>query len=464
MKHLSLRIRIFLFFCLAALGSLVITISGLWIGYQQLGDPKAASAFVTTGVIIAFGVTALVVFIWLLFDDNVSKPVETIAASLRVRAHVNVSTPIDVSDAKYLGDLAPAASAMGAVLENLARTRSEKNEADLAQITTQRDQLVEILSDIPIATILATADHKIALYDGQAAALMNRVSTARLKTSVFEYLDQTAILNALRQMDGVDVSRLEISVSSLNGEIYSGHIRSFGAAGGYTLMLEPLEPADARPLTYDFDLLTTQVSASLLETPLRDLVYVVFDSETTGLDPVKDEVVQLGAVRVVNGKIVTGEVFDTLVKPPITIPKSSTDVHGISNAMVAHAPSFDDVCARFHDLARDAVIVAHNAAFDMAFLHRQTRKMDCDFDHPVLDTVLMSAAVFGGSAVHTLDAICQRLDITIPADQRHTALGDAIATAKALVAMIHILEARDVRTFGALQTEAAKHQRILKGK
>lgn len=462
MKNLSLRTRVLLFFCLLAIGSLFITMSALWIGFRQLANPEALSAFVTTGLIAGFGVTGLVALIWLLFDDNVSKPIEAIAASLRVRAHVDVTTPLDVTTAKYLGDLAPAASAMGSVLENVMRSQAEMTANELAAVTAQRDRLVEILSDIPIATFLATSDHQIALYDGQAASLMERVGSARLKTSLFDYFEDASIISALSQMQETGTDRMQITAVSRCDNVYSGHIRTFGPEAGYTVMLEPLEPTAARPLTYDFDLLNITQSENLSDTLLRDLVFVVFDSETTGLDPVTDEVVQLGAVRVVNGKVVAGEVFETLVNPGIPIPKRSSDVHGISDAMIANAPDFGDVCVKFHSFAKGSVFVAHNAAFDMAFLHKQAPKISKRFDHPVVDTVLMSAAVFGASAVHTLDAICDRLGIVIPTDLRHTAMGDAVATADALVGMIAIFEGRGIKTYGALQEEMNKHRKILK--
>jgi DNA polymerase-3 subunit epsilon len=462
MKQLGLRTRILLFFCLLALGSLAITFIAVLIGYRQFGDPKAMSAFVTIGLVGGLGSTGLVAAIWLLFDDNVSKPIEAIAASLRVRAHVDVSSPIDLTRAKYLGDLAPAASAMGAVLEDVMRARSEAHEQKLAKVIEQRDRLVEILSDIPVATFLVTPEHEIVLYDGQAAAVMERVGTARLKTSVFDYFEETAIQDALSQMVVSGSKRMKITALSRCSRFYSGYIRTFGSDAGYTLMLEPLEPSAARPLTYDFDLLRSARSENLLKTPLCDLVYVVFDSETTGLNPDTDQVVQLGAVRVVNGKVVRSEIFETLVHPGISIPKRSTDVHGINDTMVSEAPTFGEVCESFRAFAVNSVLVAHNAAFDMAFLDRQTSKMDQRFDHPVLDTVLISAVIFGGSALHTLDAICDRLGITIPEHQRHTAMGDAIATANALVAMIAILEGRGIQTFGSLEKETRKHRRILK--
>lgn len=451
-----------MFFCLVTIGSLAITLFALWIGFRQLANPDAVSAFVTIGLLIGLGITGLVAFIWLLFDENVSKPIEAIAASLRVRAHVDVSTPIDVSRAKYLGDLAPAASAMGAILENVMRSRTEVNARDLDEMTAQRDRLVEILSDIPVATFLVTAEHQIVLYDGQAAALMERVGAPRLKTSLFDYLNEVAILNTLSKMQNTGADRMEITAVSRCDRIYSGYIRTFEPDAGYTLMLEPLEPSVPRPLTFDFDLLNSTLSDSLSDTLLRDMAYVVFDTETTGLDPATDEVVQLGAVRVVNGKVVVGEELETLVNPGISIPKRSTDVHGIDDTMIADAPCFSEVCAKLHSFAADSVFVAHNAAFDMAFLHKQTPKTGKRFDQPVLDTVLMSAAVFGASAIHTLDAICDRLGIVIPQDQRHTAMGDAVATAGVLIAMINIFEGRGIRTFGSLQNEIRKHRRILK--
>ncbi|MDO5756848.1 MAG: 3'-5' exonuclease [Rhodobacterales bacterium] len=113
-----------------------------------------------------------------------------------------------------------------------------------------------------------------------------------------------------------------------------------------------MKSSAARPLTCDFDLLGSTRSATLRDIPPRDLVCNVFDSETTGLNPASDEVVQLGAVRIVNSRIVPGEVSDTLVNPGGPIPKSSIAVHGIDNAMVAGAPCFGDVCLQSHEIPR----------------------------------------------------------------------------------------------------------------
>jgi DNA polymerase-3 subunit epsilon len=97
----------------------------------------------------------------------------------------------------------------------------------------------------------------------------------------------------------------------------------------------------------------------------------------------------------------------------------------------------------------------------MAFLRRYSGKMQVTWDHPILDTVLLSAVVFGASETHTLDALCDRLGITIPDHLRHTALGDARATAEVLVKLLPLLQARGLQTFGDVIAETRKHGRLL---
>jgi DNA polymerase III subunit epsilon len=232
-----------------------------------------------------------------------------------------------------------------------------------------------------------------------------------------------------------------------------------GEGAGYMLMLEPLTPDAERPLTYDFGLIRSEPTKDQRSAALRSLTYVIFDTETTGLDPERDEIVQIGAVRVVNGRIVAGERYDTLVNPGRPIPPGSTKVHGISDDMVVAAPSVADAVAGFHAFARDAILVAHNAPFDLAFLRRASP--GAAFDHPVLDTVLLSAVLFGGSAVHTLDALAERLDVDIAGNVRHTAIGDALATAEVFIGCLSMLEGRGFESFGSVLGEVRKHERIV---
>ncbi|KEP69783.1 DNA polymerase III subunit epsilon [Thioclava dalianensis] len=223
-------------------------------------------------------------------------------------------------------------------------------------------------------------------------------------------------------------------------------------------------PAPAtRRVVYDFDLLARGATGTIAETPLADLTYVVFDTETTGLAPeAGDEIVQIAAVRIVNGRRVAGEVFDMLVDPGRPIPAQAAAIHGISDAMVQGACSVPEAVRQFHRFAEGAVLVAHNAPFDMAFLTRRQDEIGARFDNPVLDTVLLSAVVFGQSQTHTLDALAHRLGITIPEEARHTALGDTVATAEAFLKLSAVLQARGLTRFGAVLAELRKHSRLLR--
>ncbi len=205
----------------------------------------------------------------------------------------------------------------------------------------------------------------------------------------------------------------------------------------------------ARPEFYDFDLFARRGRSALAEASLRRLTYLVFDTETTGLEPQgDDEIVSIGAVRIVNARVLTGERFDRLVNPGRRIPPASTRVHGIADEHVRDAPPLDEVVREFHAYVGDAVLVAHNAAFDMSFLSKHQRRLGVTFNQPVLDTVLLAAHVFGPGERLTLDALVERFEIELPDHERHTALGDARATAYVFLRLIALLEADGTRTLG----------------
>ena len=691
LARLSLRLRVFLFFAALAVGNLAGLGVGLWFGYARIHDPETLNALVTAGVVGGFVSLGLIAWVWFLFDENVSKPIERLSGMLRARTTAEVDVDFDHDIARYLGDLAPAAAA---VTSHLAQTRNALTEAvqrETTRLASEKERLEALLSDVPVGVLLCTEAHNLVFYNGQAVELLGGAHAPGLDRRVFDYLHPAPVAHAydrllatedpdaasdllcatradgrvlaarmrllsegedhhvsrrpcyvltLRDVSGdmaahaqreqlMDelfdrIRRPAAALQSLTGvltaddgpqgagrdrvrnaaqaeaahlsaaihEFFERHeanradwwplamIRASDlcdavrarveAEGGAILPVaaalllrceafemvallarltahlegrsefrlevtedgpgalislewrgapvpiaelerwldEPLdtgladvtgrrvlithaseiwpEPmsegrarlclplrearrATSRPkpvpraVVYDFDLLGRGQEAEFTDRPLDRLTYVVFDTETTGLLPTEgDEIVQIAAVRIVNGRRVETEIFDTLVDPGRPIPPGSTDVHGISDAMVKGAPDIAEVGRRFHKFAEGAVLVAHNAPFDMEFLRRKEHLIGARFDNPILDTVLLSAVVFGQSETHTLDALTHRLGITIPEEARHTAIGDTVATADAFLKLMPALRAKGLTTFGGLVAELRKHGRLIK--
>lgn len=216
-----------------------------------------------------------------------------------------------------------------------------------------------------------------------------------------------------------------------------------------------LLPTDSRPEFFDFDLFkSASVQSALDDIALSQLSYTVFDTETTGLNPSQgDEIIQIGATRIVNGKLLRHEAYEQLVDPQRNIPAASIPIHGITQDMVRGRPDIREVLPVFHAYAQDTVLVAHNAAFDMKFLQLKERSTGLRFDQPVLDTLLLSAVLHPNQESHRLEAIAQRLNITVTG--RHNALGDAMATAEVFLRMIPLLADMGIHTLGQAR-EAAK--------
>ena len=213
---------------------------------------------------------------------------------------------------------------------------------------------------------------------------------------------------------------------------------------------------DSRPEYYDFDLFqSTDQSHALEDRLLGDLTYTVFDTETTGLSPSGgDEIIQIGAARIVNGKLLRQESFEQLINPGRLIPAATIPIHGITQDMVMGKPAIAEVLPAFHAFAQDTVLVAHNAAFDMKFLQLQQARTGLVFNHPVLDTLLLSAVVHPNQESHRLEAIAERFNITVLG--RHTALGDAFVTAEVWLRLLPLLQAMGIHTLRQAREAAQK--------
>jgi DNA polymerase-3 subunit epsilon len=687
LEHLGLRLRVFLFFAALATGILAAIGGGLWLGYVRLGRPEALSGFITGGLTAGFVSLGLIVWVWLLFDENVAKAIERLAGGLRARSHADVRGSFDAAIARYLGDLAPAAASVATNLSETRNALAEAVERETTRLAVENARLEALLADVPEGVVLAGADHRIVFYNGPAAALLGDDHGPGLGRPIFDYLGAApvraayarlrampeaergapngllctalasgaalagqmrlvslpgaegggapgyvltlrdvgsdlalharrealladlfdrvrrpaanllTVLHAGADAEGLGEAALRAEAEAISGvltelgerydaqradwwpmaeyraaDIAEGvaarlqrdgrrivtetaplHLRCDGfqivallsalaerlldehGASALTLLIEaeddgalislgwagPALPigvlsdwlaqgldvgvegvtgdtslgahgteiwpesglagrhvlrlpirqarparspgaAPSRGAVYDFGLMARNLDAKLAETRLRDLTFVVFDTETTGLLPSSgDEIVQIAALRVVGGRVIAQERLDALVNPGRSIPASATEVHHITDDMVRDAPPIGIVGRRFHDFAREAVLVAHNAPFDLAFLRRHEPDIGRRFDNPVLDTVLLSAVVFGQSETHTLDALSERLGITIPEADRHTAMGDTIATAAAFEKMIPMLQAQGLETFGQVIAAVRKHGRLL---
>lgn len=212
----------------------------------------------------------------------------------------------------------------------------------------------------------------------------------------------------------------------------------------------------SRPVFYDFDLFrTSEENRALEERPLLSLAYTAFDTETTGLLPDQgDEIIQIGAVRIVNGRLLQQESFDRLVDPGKPLKPENMAVHGISDDMLKGQPTIEQVLPAFHEFCHDTVLLAHNAAFDMRFLQMKEAATGLRFGQPVLDTLLLSAVVHPNQESHSLEAIARRLGISVIG--RHTALGDACVTAEVFLKLAGLLEGQGILTLGQAIAAAEK--------
>jgi DNA polymerase III epsilon subunit family exonuclease len=221
------------------------------------------------------------------------------------------------------------------------------------------------------------------------------------------------------------------------------------------VLIRPRPAIQERPVFYEFDLFRQPPESDAGHRLLRELTYVVFDTETTGLHPADgDEIIQLGAVRIVKGRILLNESIDQLIDPRRSIPRSSVAIHGITPDLLIGQPTIEEILPTFRTFVEGAVLVAHNAAFDMKFLNLKQARTGIVFDQPVLDTLLLSSIVHPNLGTHALDAIAARLDIPIVG--RHTAFGDAIVTAEVLLKLIPLLEAQGIHTLEEALEAAAR--------
>lgn len=178
---------------------------------------------------------------------------------------------------------------------------------------------------------------------------------------------------------------------------------------------------------------------------------VVFDIETTGLSSVYDEIIEIGAVKLRNLEKV--DEFSTLVKPLGAVSKKTIELTGIDDSMLVNEPLIEEVLPKFMDFCKGAVMVAHNASFDIGFVSYQARVQNLEFNPPVLDTLALSRTLYPEFKKHGLDAVSKRLNVIL--SRHHRAEADVSATVGILKAMFAKLNDMNINTFGGLNKHYA---------
>ena len=173
-----------------------------------------------------------------------------------------------------------------------------------------------------------------------------------------------------------------------------------------------------------------------------DADYVVFDLETTGFSPETNRIIEIGAVKVQNGKIV--DKFSTFVNPQVPIPFRIEQLTSINDSMVIDAPVIADILPEFMKFCEGCVMVAHNADFDMSFIKKNCQRLDIPCKPTIVDTVALARVLLPNLNRFKLDTVAKALGVSL--ENHHRAVDDAGCTAEIFVKFIEMLRDRGMST------------------
>ena len=237
-----------------------------------------------------------------------------------------------------------------------------------------------------------------------------------------------------------------------------GVVQAFPEANHY---IEKLDKEDPFKIIYGVEAYLvddlTNIVVRAGEQTLKD-TYVVFDIETTGFSSVKDHIIEIGAVKVENGRMT--ERYSTFVNPGVPIPFRITSLTSITDEMVMDSPKIDVVLPEFLEFVGDAVLVAHNAAFDVGFIEQNCKNLGLPHEYTYLDTVALARVLLPTLSKYKLNVVAKALGISL--ENHHRAVDDAGATAEIFERFVSMLEERGLRTlkevnqFGELNPDAIK--------
>ncbi|MBE7044181.1 MAG: PolC-type DNA polymerase III [Ruminococcaceae bacterium] len=188
--------------------------------------------------------------------------------------------------------------------------------------------------------------------------------------------------------------------------------------------------------------------------------FVVFDIETTGLSNTKNNITEIGAVKVEQGEIT--ERWSTFVNPCEPIPANIVELTGITDEMVADAPKIEEILGDFLEFCKGCVLVAHNARFDVGFIQKAADKHGFVFENSYLDTLQLARCLYPEFPNHKLDTLSKHLKILL--ENHHRAVDDAKATADIFVKMLEELKSREQTGLAELNTVYDMAEASKKGK
>jgi DNA polymerase-3 subunit epsilon len=333
----------------------------------------------------------------------------------------------------------------GTEVVELNRDLSELFEHQREMRLAPDSRLTAVLTSVDEALVVVTDQGQVSLVNYMAKALLG-ADKVRVGTSVFAALDRPSLLSAMNKAEQ-ETGPLSAEIKSVDGVWLKGRVTHLRDHGGAVLSFDG-GIAEHRPeLEHDLTLHDRPpgFAALTMETPLNDLPVTVLDCETTGLDVKEDRIVSLAAVRVHGYRIYRSAVLDAIINPERPIPRKSTGIHGITDAMVAGAPAFDGIRESFETLAQGTVFVGYNLPFDLAMLRREYELVDCPWDPPTfLDVLRLIVVLEPKLQGYGLEKVAAFLGVDIHG--RHTALGDTLVTAEVYRRLVARLEESGVST------------------
>ena len=229
-----------------------------------------------------------------------------------------------------------------------------------------------------------------------------------------------------------------------------------------------IEAGDPNPDKQDFFKVIYGMEAYLVD-DLKEIVtgdegqdlnadFVVFDIETTGFSPVNNKIIEIGAVKIRQGEIT--DRFSVFVNPGVPIPFEIEKLTSINDSMVMDAPPIEVILPQFLDFCQDAVLVAHNANFDMSFIMENAKRQGISRKFTFVDTLGIARVLLTHQAKHTLDAVAKTLSISL--ENHHRAVDDAECTAHIFLKFSAMLRERGADTLSRINALGESSPDIIK--